>query len=680
LRTTDLVRIFGVSALLLSPSAPAADFDGDGKAEIAVFRPASGFWAVRDVTRAYLGSAGDLPAAADYDGDGTSEIAVFRPASGRWAARGVTRFYLGRAGDRPIPGDYSGDGTDEGTVFRESAGLWAVRGVGQVYFGSPFDLPVPGDYDGDGRMEKAVYRIETGLWAVAEVTRFYFGSSTDYLLRADFNGDGAEEAGVYRPASGLWAIRDLTRAYLGGSSDLPQPGDFAGGGSALPGIFRPSAGLWAVKDLTRVYHGLSGDIPVSAPLFQPEAYALPFGIETCRPYHDTYYLGLMNAAGAVWTRRNYLSWSRIEPANVSPDAFHWDIYDADLQMLRESGLRTILVVSDVPSWASATRCGPIRAESLPDFAEFLSAAVGRYAFPPYNIKHWELFNEPDGVGAQYGATINCWGYHGDQYAEMLKVAYPAIKSADPDSQVVLGGLAYEFAEGGNFRQEFIVDVLDHGGGDYFDIMNFHYYYYAVDKWSPYGRDIIGKAAYLRAVLASRGVSKPLICTETAIWGYENPADLDRQASYVTQVNTRGAACGLEAVMWFLLVDDHLNPFSSHMGLVEETIATKPSFAAYSTLTRELGGYVFGWSLGTGETGSDKIEGYAFRSRSSGQVKEVLWSTQSVGMRFYLPQIRVVDKLGADQIIPDNGPGDWDKHSGSIGIPITPSPVYDEPWP
>jgi len=46
--------------------------------------------------------------AADFNGDGTNDIGIFRPTSGLWAIRGVTRVYFGSSGDNPMPGDYNG--------------------------------------------------------------------------------------------------------------------------------------------------------------------------------------------------------------------------------------------------------------------------------------------------------------------------------------------------------------------------------------------------------------------------------------------------------------------------------------------------------------------------------------------------------------------------------------------
>ncbi len=91
-----------ILAALTVISAPAADFTGDGRDNIAIFRPSSGLWAVRGYTRAYFGTAGDIPAPGKWDQGARDQIAIFRPSSGLWAVQGGARNYFGTAGDIPL--------------------------------------------------------------------------------------------------------------------------------------------------------------------------------------------------------------------------------------------------------------------------------------------------------------------------------------------------------------------------------------------------------------------------------------------------------------------------------------------------------------------------------------------------------------------------------------------------
>ncbi|HEX9960277.1 MAG TPA: BACON domain-containing carbohydrate-binding protein, partial [Pyrinomonadaceae bacterium] len=65
------------------------DYDGDGKADLSVFRPSAGSWYLsHSSNNAFIavqfGANGDLIAPADFDGDGKTDISVFRPSDGGW--------------------------------------------------------------------------------------------------------------------------------------------------------------------------------------------------------------------------------------------------------------------------------------------------------------------------------------------------------------------------------------------------------------------------------------------------------------------------------------------------------------------------------------------------------------------------------------------------------------------
>ena len=103
-----LIIIGMVIAAACVTTVPGADFNGDSRDDIAIFRPATGLWAVRHVTREYFGGASDTPVVGDYDGDGKADIAVYRPTTGLWAIRSVTRDYFGGSADTPLTGGGGG--------------------------------------------------------------------------------------------------------------------------------------------------------------------------------------------------------------------------------------------------------------------------------------------------------------------------------------------------------------------------------------------------------------------------------------------------------------------------------------------------------------------------------------------------------------------------------------------
>ena len=76
----------------LSSDVPlVGDFDGDGRAEIAVYRPSGGLWYVADpilntivINGQQWGLSSDVPNPHDYDGDNRADVAVYRPSTGVW--------------------------------------------------------------------------------------------------------------------------------------------------------------------------------------------------------------------------------------------------------------------------------------------------------------------------------------------------------------------------------------------------------------------------------------------------------------------------------------------------------------------------------------------------------------------------------------------------------------------
>jgi hypothetical protein len=264
---------------LLTPSPPptpsypilqGGDYNGDGTAEIALFRPSAGLWLIRGMTKASFGKDEDIPASGDYDGNGTTEIALFRPASGFWDIRELTRRFLGGEGDVPVPADYSGDGKAQTALFSPEEGVWTglltPEGETEVEFGTVGDIPVPGDYDGEKGAEIAVFRPGDGIWIIRGITQFLFGTAGDVPIARDYDLDGETDPAFFRPSTGEWEVLmsggEPRRLIFGEEDDVPVPADYDGDGAKDPAVFSPANGRWSIWNQTRIGFGREEDIPL----------------------------------------------------------------------------------------------------------------------------------------------------------------------------------------------------------------------------------------------------------------------------------------------------------------------------------------------------------------------------------------------------------------------------------
>ncbi len=236
------------------PSNPSVtgklfDYDGDGKADISIFRPSDSNWLILQssnvaVSGLGFGLSSDLIAPADFDGDGRSDIAVFRPSNGTWflqqSTSGFTGIQFGQTGDIPMPADYDGDGRADIAVVRQTGGasVWYILGSSQGFFGVQFgtdtDKIVPADFDGDGKTDIAVFRPSNGVWYLLRsqmgFTATAFGTAEDIPAAADFDGDGRADIAVFRPSNGVWYLLQsssgFTAVQFGLTSDIPTPSAF----------------------------------------------------------------------------------------------------------------------------------------------------------------------------------------------------------------------------------------------------------------------------------------------------------------------------------------------------------------------------------------------------------------------------------------------------------------------
>ena len=270
-----IARFIGDSAV---PQPARFDFDGDGRADISVFRPSDRVWYLNQSTNGFaaaqFGLSTDKITPADYDGDGKTDIAVYRDGFWYWLNSSNGNFnaiQFGQTNDIPQPADFSGDGRAELAVYRN--GNWFMLNLtnnqfNAAQFGIATDKPVVADYDGDGRADYAVYR--DGVWYLNRSTQGFaaiqFGISTDKLVPADYDADGKTDLAVYR--DGTWYLlgsqTGFTAFQFGNASDVPAPADYDSDGKTDAAIYRN--GTWYLRqsanEFSAVLFGLTNDIPV----------------------------------------------------------------------------------------------------------------------------------------------------------------------------------------------------------------------------------------------------------------------------------------------------------------------------------------------------------------------------------------------------------------------------------
>jgi uncharacterized delta-60 repeat protein len=282
-----LVRYQGGTAAAKTPF----DFDGDGRADISVYR--TNTWYIQrsqaGFAGAQWGASGDLIAPADYDGDGKTDYAVFRPTTGYWyilqsSNNQFVAVYFGTNGDLPRPADFDGDGLADVSVFRPSNGYWYRQNSSNnqfvaIKFGSTGDMPVIGDFDGDQKSDIAVFRPSNGSWYRLnsldnQFIGLQFGTNGDIPAVGDFDGDGKSDISVFRPSAGGWyrlnsSDNQFVALNFGVAEDVPTPADYDGDGKSDVSVFRPStAGWYRMNSASNSFYGeqfgVSTDQPAPA--------------------------------------------------------------------------------------------------------------------------------------------------------------------------------------------------------------------------------------------------------------------------------------------------------------------------------------------------------------------------------------------------------------------------------
>jgi hypothetical protein len=219
-----------------------------------------------------------IPLAADFDGDAKADPAVFN-TNGNWRIKLSSGNYsllplagfLGGSGATALAGDFDGDAKADPAVYYAALELWAVKLSSLNYlaptvltsFGGTDWQAVAGDFDGDRLADPALYNTN-GTWKIKLSTANYTTITSSGLLgfagwtgiAADLDGDGKADPAIYKASTGSWivlmssakyAIAVLEPGFLGSTGYVGLAADFDADAYADPTVAETSTAHWKVK-------------------------------------------------------------------------------------------------------------------------------------------------------------------------------------------------------------------------------------------------------------------------------------------------------------------------------------------------------------------------------------------------------------------------------------------------
>lgn len=428
--------------------------------------------------------------------------------------------------------------------------------------------------------------------------------------------------------------------------------------------------------------------PVAQPSLPPGLFGLNMYI-TGRERTDAeaeQLIELAQQAGVRWTREE-ISWASWGEKQLDP------FYDRRIKMIADAGIGIIGMLLTTHNDYRDPACEQqAEASGHPEywcpptdpaaFAAWARLVVERYdgdgtgdAPGSPRIAAWEIWNEPDQDGT--------WLPQADPtaYATLLRLAYAAIKEADPSALVLSGGVMHFDSIG---VDGFMDNVVAAGAWDSFDVLSLHPWLIdhapdaptLINPRERFDVTIPGRLAYAQNWVASRGGGKPIWITEV---GWSTCGDRceahfakseEQQATYMVRTFVLAAANGVQHVSYFQLEDKFSGeqiPWSQ-AAILNDDLSPKLAYHALKTAVDQL---QFARYSSTGPLHTPGTLAHHRFSLSDGGTVDVLWSLGA-------PQVRDVPlnaERQAMRIERDGAATPLPAGSSSATLTIGEAPVY-----
>lgn len=333
-----------------------------------------------------------------------------------------------------------------------------------------------------------------------------------------------------------------------------------------------------------------------------------------------------------WMRELGVAWDRIDLwwHVVEPEKGVWDFSkpDAAFREFERQGVQWYPILCYGANWFDKGRNSPRDAADFTGFANYVGKVVGRYKG---RAPVWALWNEPN--------ILPFWAPEPKvaDYVRLMKLAYPAVKEADPKALVA----APVIAPIGPWDRGFTERMFQLGGTQ-FDIFDYHYY-----RSGPPEREVPAELAEIQAVMRRHDKLKPIWISEAGVSSALVSEEV--QAALVVRHHLISLACGASKYFYFDLQnwqDDKPQQWDTQLGLVKADGTKKPAFQAYRTMVRMVDGREFagrcaGWGSG--------IERVLLREPKTGRYTLAIWSNDGKPRQADLAVTPRFYEVGADGV-------------------------------
>ncbi len=320
---------------------------------------------------------------------------------------------------------------------------------------------------------------------------------------------------------------------------------------------------------------------------------------------------VMSDIGAGWERL-ILPWDQIQPANAGDfSKLGQTLTRQQVQTELNRGTAVAGLFQFTPGWAQANPDQGAR--SVPKnlglafddpnnyFGQYVYQTAKFYAG---QIDQWIVWNEPEFKPGDPGAGGSfTWLGSDEEFAQLMKVGYLAVKKANPSAVVSFPGTSYWIDANSN-RPQYYDRVLSILARDpdaaknnfYHDVVSLNLYRAPDDVYRVHG--------VFKSIQAKYGIEKPLWLTETNAMPSDDHAipcadqhsneaiktTMDQQAAYAIQSLAMAAAAGYGKIEFYQMVDANPCAEPAVWGVTRDDGSRRPVADALRVAVNNFAGY------------------------------------------------------------------------------------------